>query len=112
MYNLVDRTKNIAERIREWMKNVPRTISNLEDLKQLARSSGSVAANAIEADEALSKVDFRYRIKVCRKEAKESKLWLFLLMLSQKEHDEVRLIFAREYDELVRIFSSILKNSL
>ena len=44
--------------------------------KQLARSSGSQAANYIEANESLSKKDFSHRAKICRKEAKESKLWV------------------------------------
>jgi four helix bundle protein len=47
--------------------------SNIEDSKQVIRSSGSVAANYIEANEALSKKDFLMRIKICRKEAKETR---------------------------------------
>lgn len=52
---------------------MPKSIINVEDGKQVIRSSGSVGANYIEANEALSKKDFCFRIKISRKEAKESK---------------------------------------
>ena len=58
---------------------VPQSKSNYEDAKQVVRSSGSVAANYLEAQEGLSRKDFFYRIKVCRKEARESGLWLRLI---------------------------------
>ena len=61
------------------MKKLPRTLANIEDSRQLVDSSGSVGANYIEANEALSKKDFVMRIKICRKEAKESRYWLRLI---------------------------------
>ena len=54
------------------MKKLPKTLSNIEDSKQLTRSSGSIGANYIEANESWSKKDFQMRIKICRKESKES----------------------------------------
>jgi len=72
--DLEDRTFLFAESVRAFAKQLPRTISNHEDVRQLVRASGSVAANWIEADEALSKKDFLMRVKICRKEAKESRL--------------------------------------
>src|SRR5947208_4022094 len=77
--DLEDRTFLFAESIRSFVKQLPRTISNTEDVRQLVRASGSVAANWIEADEALSKKDFLMRAKICRKEAKESRLFLRLI---------------------------------
>jgi four helix bundle protein len=70
--DLEDRTFRFAESVRTFVKQLPRTVSNSEDVRQL-RASGSVAANWIEADEALSKKDFLMRVKICRKEAKESR---------------------------------------
>ena len=70
--DLEERTFRFAESVRAFVKQLPRTISNTEDVRQLVRASGSVAANWIEADEALSKKDFLMRVKICRKEAKES----------------------------------------
>jgi len=58
---------------------LPRTVSNIKDVRQLVRASGSVAANWIEADEALSKKDFLMRVKICREESKESRLFLRLV---------------------------------
>ncbi len=78
-YDLEDRTFFFAQDVRALIKILERTIANVEDAKQVVRSSGSVAANYIEANEALSKKDFRVKIKVCRKEAKESRLWLRLI---------------------------------
>ncbi|PYJ33034.1 MAG: four helix bundle protein, partial [Verrucomicrobia bacterium] len=66
--DLEDRTFRFAELVRGFVKQLPRTISNTEDVRQLVRSSGSVAANWIEADEALSRKDFLMRVKICRKE--------------------------------------------
>ena len=56
--DLEERTFRFAESVRAFVKQLPRTISNAEDVRQLVRASGSVAANWIEADEALSKKDF------------------------------------------------------
>ncbi|HLZ16120.1 MAG TPA: four helix bundle protein [Cyclobacteriaceae bacterium] len=79
VYDLEDRTKLFAQDCRALMRVILKDIPNREDGKQLVRASGSVAANYIEANEALSKKDFIYRLKVCRKEAKESRLWLDLI---------------------------------
>ncbi|PYK19857.1 MAG: four helix bundle protein [Verrucomicrobia bacterium] len=77
--DLEERTFEFAESVRAFVKQLPRTISNTEDVRQLVRASGSAAANWIEADEALSKKDFLMRVKICRKEAKESRLFLRLV---------------------------------
>ena len=68
-YDLEDQTFEFAKRVRAFVKKLPKTISNFEDIKQLVKASGSVGANYIEANEALSKKDFKMRIKICRKES-------------------------------------------
>src|SRR5439155_27053088 len=73
--DLENRTFEFAQSVRAFFKQLPRTVSNTEDVRQLVRASGSVAANWIEADEALSKKDFLMRLKICRKEAKESRFF-------------------------------------
>ena len=78
-YDLEDRTLEFAKRVRAFVKKLPKTIANIEDIKQLVKASGSVGANYIEANEALSKKDFKMRIKICRKESKESRYWLRLV---------------------------------
>ena len=97
---------------RLFVKLLPRTIANIEDIKQLVRSSGSVGANYIEANDSLSKKDFLMRIKICRKEAKESRYWLQLLDTgedSQTIKDRDRLY--QEATELMNIFGAILHKS-
>lgn len=80
-YNLENRTLEFAQSIRRFIKVLPKSVITLEDSKQLVRSSGSVGANYIEANESLSKKDFLHRLKIARKEAKESRYWLQLIDL-------------------------------
>jgi four helix bundle protein len=101
-----------AESVRTFVKQLPKTISNVEDVRQLVRASGSVAANWIEADEALSKKDFVMRVKICRKEAKESRLFLRLVDVGlTKSTVAIRDGLAAEARELTLIFSSIISKS-
>ena len=72
-YDLEERTLQFAKDVRAFVKSLPRTIANEQDIRQLVRASGSVGANYIEANEPLSKKDFVMRIKISRKEAKESR---------------------------------------
>jgi four helix bundle protein len=109
--DLADRTFKFARLIRAFVKQLPRTISNAEDIRQLVRASGSVAANWIEADEALSKKDFLMRTKTCRKEAKESHLFLRLLEVGVDSEKTERALLETEARELVLIFSSIISKS-
>ena len=53
VYDLEERTALFAQAVRRFVKTVPRSIANFEDVKQLVRASGSVGANYIEANEAL-----------------------------------------------------------
>ena len=110
--DLEERTFRFAESVRAFVKQLPRTISNTEDVRQLVRASGSVAANWIEADEALSKKDFLMRVKICRKEAKESRLFLRLIDAGlAKATLAIRDQLAAEARELTLIFSSIISKS-
>ena len=110
--DLEDRTFEFAQSVRAFVKQLPRTVSNTEDIKQLVRASGSVAANWIEADEALSKKDFLMRVKICLKEAKESRLFLRLVDAGFANSNVVaRETLATEARELTLIFSSIISKS-
>ena len=110
-YDLEERTFNFAKKVRVFLKKIPKTIANIEDGKQLIRSSGSVAANYIEANEALSKKDFIHRIKICRKEAKESRLWLRLVEINKEETERTRQELMQEATELMNIFGAIIHKS-
>jgi four helix bundle protein len=87
-YDLEARTEEFARRAGRFVERLSATMSNLEYGKQLIRASGSVGANYIEANEALSKKDFVMRIKICRKESKESRYWLRLVHCQEDQKDE------------------------
>ena len=108
-YDLEDRTFDFANNVRGFIKKLPRTIANIEDIKQLVRASGSVGGNYIEANEPISKKDFIYRIKICRKESKESRFFLRLLDTNNKtDLDQVRSELVQEAMELTKIFGAIV----
>lgn len=109
---LEERTYKFAQRCRDFVKKLTKTISNFEYGKQLIRSSGSQAANYIEANESLSKKDFIHRIKISRKETKESSLWLRLCEVGNNQNlqkEQEKLI--QEATELRKIFNSIIEKS-
>jgi len=111
-FDLEERTFQFAKNVALYVKRLPKSISNLEYGKQVTKASGSVGANYIEANESLSKKDFILRIKICRKEAKESAYWLRLIVETNDEQykREGRMLFD-EAVELKKIFSSILLRS-
>jgi len=111
-YDLEDRTLAFAKNVRTFLKKVGRTPANAEDGRQLIRSTGSVGANYIEANESLSKKDFVMRIKLCRKEAKESRYWLKLMdTQADAEWEQQRKGLEEEATELMNIFGAILRRS-
>ncbi len=112
-YDLEERTFQFAKAVRIFVKTLPNTIANIDDGKQLIKASGSVGANYIEANESLGKKDFLMRMKISRKEAKESVYWLKLINETnnvEKEKEVLRLI--QEAIELKKILSSILGKSM
>jgi four helix bundle protein len=110
-YDLEERTYEFARRCRAFVRTLPRSVTTEDDARQLVRASGSVAANYVEANEALSKKDFRMRIKICRKESKESGLWLRLLGTAPGVGLVEQAALLQEAREYVRIFSAILLKS-
>ena len=111
-YDFEDRTLEFAKKVRTFVKRLSKTFGNIEDIKQLLRASGSIGANYIEANEALGKKDFLFRIGICRKEAKESRYWLRLIdITSRLELEDERKDLENEATELMNIFGSILRKS-
>ena len=109
-YDLEERTLQFAKRVIALVNSVPKTLPNVEIGRQLVKSSGSVGANYIEANESLSKKDFSMRIKICRKESKESRYWLKLIQV-KREDEEEREALILEATELMKIFGSIVEKS-
>jgi four helix bundle protein len=110
-YDLEARTLRFAKEVIEFTKILPRTIANVEIMKQLIRASGSVGANYIEASEALSKKDFAVRVKICRKECKESRYWLRLTEVKGEDAENRQQSLINEATELMKIFGSIVEKT-
>ena len=111
-YDLEERTFLFAKDCRIYIRSLPKTISNIEDGKQLIRASGSVGANYIEANEKLGDKDFKFRLKISRKEAKESKYWLRLLHDLNPEFFDYSNHLLIEVEELRKIISSIINKTI
>ena len=109
-YDLEDRTLKYSKAIIDFTNLIPKTIVNREIIKQLLRSSSSIGANYIEANGALGNKDFLMRIKICRKETKESQYWLNLILTKDEHVENQRKALVNEASELLRIFNSILNN--
>ncbi len=111
-YDLEERTYQFAHRVRAFVKRLPHTVCNVEDVKQVARSSGSIGANYIEANEALGKKDFRLHVRISRKESKETRYWLRLLDTQENTAlDAEREGLIQESTELMLILAAILRKS-
>jgi four helix bundle protein len=106
--DLEERTFQFAKSVLSCIRLLPVSIINKELIRQVVRSSGSVGANYIEANESLGKKDFLMKVRISRKEAKETMFWLRLLREmnddAMKELDDA----LREADELKKILSSII----
>jgi len=110
-YDLEDRTLEFAKEVIGFIKTIPKTMANIEIAKQAIRSATSIGANYIEANECLSKKDFVMRIKICRKESKETTYWLKLAELRNEDGEKKRELLIEEASQLTKIFSSIVERS-
>ena len=107
-YDLEERTLNFLKNVIRLCKNLPKNVVNTELAKQLIRATGSVGANYREANESISKKDFNLRIKISRKEAKESNYWLQgILEANPNSKLEIEPLI-KESLELARIFTAIM----
>jgi four helix bundle protein len=110
-YDLEERTLEFAKRTIGFCKGLPKNAIDIDSIKQLVRSATSVGANYIEANESLSKKDFIARIKICRKEAKETGYWLKLIETDHTSLRNEQELLLKESIELMKIFGSILTKS-
>jgi four helix bundle protein len=111
IFDLEDRTLEFAKKCLDLCKLLQNFPENIEYKRQLIRSSGSVGANYREANEAISKKDFLLRLRICRKESKESKYWLELLLYGNKNLEKIITPLINESLELVKIFNSIINKN-
>ena len=110
-YDLEERTALFAERIRDFALKLPKNSANNVYVSQLIRAGSSPGANYIEANENLGEKDFKMKIRICRKEAKETAYWLRLILTDiSKEMEVEKEYLKQEATELKLIFNAILKN--
>jgi len=110
-YDLEERTEKFAKNAIQLCKKLSKNTINIELISQVVRASGSVGANYIEANESLSRKDFFNRIKICRKEAKESRYWFRLILSANSEFESEASPLIQEATELMNIFGAILKKN-
>lgn len=111
-YDLEERTFEFTKRVIKFCKKLKRTTENIKLIDQVVRAAGSVGANYIEANEALSKKDFVMRIKISRKESKESRYWLKLILETNNlSNNEEGKFLVNEASEFIKIFNSIIVKS-
>jgi four helix bundle protein len=112
VYDLEERTFEFAKNTRSFIKKLELNIWNKEDIKQVVRSSGSIAANYIEAIEKLGDKDFLMKLRISKKEAKETILWLRLIEVKTDTLEEERISLINEAKELQNILGAIYKKSI
>ena len=112
-YDLPERTFRFALAVRACISCARWTREQWTDIDQILRSSGSIAANYIEANNAVSKPDFLLRLRIAKKEASETMLWLRLLEATSKDPSIKSTLHSlfQEADQLTRILATILRNS-
>ena len=108
-YDLEDRTLEFGKRIVKFAKKLPQNTVNFKLIDQFVRSGTSMGANYREANETETTKDFKYRIRICRKEGKETIYWLKLVEEANPDFKEEIKSLLKETKELVKIFASILK---
>lgn len=110
-YDLEERTACFGEKVLEFAKRVPNSPVNLPLISQLVRAATSIGANYCEADDGVSKKDFRNKIGICRKEARETKHWLRMIAAANENLKEEARSLWQEAKELNLIFSQIFRSS-
>ena len=106
-YDLEERTASFGEAVIRFARTLPQDVITIPLIGQLVRSGTSVGANYCEADDSVSKGDFRHRISICKKESRETKFWLRMMATAVPESKTQGRILWREAKELHLIFSAI-----
>lgn len=110
-YDLAERTAKFGEAIIDFAKSVPRNVVTLELIPQLVSAATSVGANYAEAGDAFSRREFRHKIGICQKEARETTFWLRMVAKAEPEWRDAARDLWREARELHLIFCAIRRNS-
>lgn len=108
-FDLEERTAKFGEAVIKFCKKIPRGPITDPLIIQLVKCGTSIGANYCEADDAESKVDFRHKIGICKKEAREAKHFIRMIVITISAlRDEAKTLW-QEAKELNLIFNSIYK---
>ena len=107
-YDLKERTAKFGEDVIKFARKIPKDVITIPIISQLIRSGTSVGANYCEADDAETKKDFNHKIGICKKEARETKHWLRMIVVAAPELKEEARRLWTEAKELNLIFNSIV----
>lgn len=110
-FDLEERTLKFAKRIIRMCQALPNNTVNFKLIDQIIRSGGSVGANYREANDSLGEKDFLMRMKIARKEAKETEFWLELVIEANPEVKARIEPLLKESMELRKILSKIIINT-
>jgi four helix bundle protein len=110
-YDLAERTARFGEEVIRFSMKVKRTEETRPLLRQVVRSGTSIGANYLEADEAGSRKEFRYRISICKREIKETRYWLRMIVCASPPARDNACDLWKEASELILIFAAIYRRS-
>jgi len=108
-YDLEERTAKFGEEVIKFCKRVPKNTIAVPLINQLVKAGTSVGANYCEADDAESKQDFRHKIGICKKESRESKHFIRMMVIAAPEMQEEAKQLWQEAKELNLIFNTIYR---
>ena len=106
-YDLEERTAKFGENIIRFCNKIPKTSITIPLITQLIRAGTSVGANYCEADDAESKNDFRHKIGIVKKECRESKHFIRMIVVAVPSLNEDAKLLWQEAKELNLIFNKI-----
>jgi four helix bundle protein len=109
-FDLEERTARFGESIIAFAKRIALNVITEPLLGQLVKSATSIGANYCEADDAGSNKEFRYRISVCKRESRESKHWLRMIVAAEPDHKSDARVLWQEAKELHLIFAAIFRS--
>ena len=107
-FDLEERTSLFSEGVIDFCKKLPVNLVTTPIISQLIRSATSIGANYCEADNAESRKDFKHKITICNKEAKETKYWLRMLIKAMPYLKAEITCLRKEATEFNLIFSKII----
>lgn len=110
-YDLEERTAKFGENSIKFAKKITLNPITSPIVNQFIRSSTSVGANYCEADDAESRMDFKHKIGICKKEAREAKYWLRMIATTDSKFKEEAKILWKEAKELNLIFNAIIRTT-